>query len=404
VAPGQHDPGRTISHVTHAREHAETIKRVRSNSPQLRADILSALEKISWYKELDADTRSWIGMVVDGGIARLCDSLADPTDSASPGRSFDAVPFDAARAVTLAQTVELIRTTLDVGINSVPKLAEPQERAWLTSEFERFGRELAFGTATVYARAAEERGSWDGRLEAHIIDLMLAGGNEASLTSTAMAISWPVNRGLVVFAGEVGLRAESVARSIKARGRGESEDLIAVVHGMVVIVLRAHAAGNSTKVAEPPAELTSRSKVVICASAPNLVEGAIALQAVMAGISALPATPELRGLVPADQLLVERLMLNDPLAKRQLINGIYHELLESGPDAVATAEAMIATGGSLAAAARRVPVHISTLRYRLDRIQQQTGCDLREPAALHAARLALALGRLDCAPTASYEP
>jgi DNA-binding PucR family transcriptional regulator len=55
----------------------------------------------------------------------------------------------------------------------------------------------------------------------------------------------------------------------------------------------------------------------------------------------------------------------------------------------ATAETYFDTGGNLEEAARRLHVHVSTLRYRLGRITELTGVNLRDPRATLDLQVAL---------------
>jgi hypothetical protein len=126
---------------------------------------LERLAERAWFASLPPDVRSWVGVVVEGGIDGFGQWLADPSgEPAEPGTGFAAVPESVSRAVTLEQTVEMVRTVVQVVEAAVPELAEPAQEAALRSEVERYGREVAFAVARVYARAAEQRGAWDARL------------------------------------------------------------------------------------------------------------------------------------------------------------------------------------------------------------------------------------------------
>ena len=54
----------------------------------------------------------------------------------------------------------------------------------------RYGREVAFATAEVYARAAEVRGAWDARLEALVVDSVLRAEADETMLSRASALGW----------------------------------------------------------------------------------------------------------------------------------------------------------------------------------------------------------------------
>ncbi|MEZ5101593.1 MAG: helix-turn-helix domain-containing protein [Thermoleophilia bacterium] len=61
---------------------------------------------------------------------------------------------------------------------------------------------------------------------------------------------------------------------------------------------------------------------------------------------------------------------------------------------VATLDAYFASGGSVAAAARRLPVHVNTMHLRLARIGELLGADWRERDRAVELNLALRLHRL----------
>jgi len=85
--------------------------------------------------------------------------------------AFRIAPRDLARRLTLRQTVELVRVATDVLEERLPPLAADEDEFRVLSEAVlRFGREVAFAAATAYAGAAEDRGAWDARLEALVVD------------------------------------------------------------------------------------------------------------------------------------------------------------------------------------------------------------------------------------------
>ncbi len=53
----------------------------------------------------------------------------------------------------------------------------------LTEAILRYGRELGFAAASVYASAAESRGAWDTRLEALVVDAVVRGDTGSDLQS-----------------------------------------------------------------------------------------------------------------------------------------------------------------------------------------------------------------------------
>ena len=99
-----------------------------------------------------------------------------------------------ARSVTLQQTVELVRTTIAVAEDNLPLLAGADADV-VREELLRFSREIAFAAARVYASAAENRGSWDARLEALVIDNLVSGSVVGDpLPSQLAALGWRRHR------------------------------------------------------------------------------------------------------------------------------------------------------------------------------------------------------------------
>jgi hypothetical protein len=80
------------------------------------------------------------------------------------------------RSVSLPQVVEPVRLAVELVEAQVPKLAAPGEETWLREAVLRYGRDIAFAAAEVYASDAEERGAWDARLEALVVDALLRSG------------------------------------------------------------------------------------------------------------------------------------------------------------------------------------------------------------------------------------
>ena len=87
--------------------------------------------------------------------------------------------------MSLRQTLDLVRTVVDVVESRVESLAGPGDEQLLRESVLRFSREIAFAAAEVYAGAAEARGAWDARLEALVVDAVLRGEADDSMQSRA---------------------------------------------------------------------------------------------------------------------------------------------------------------------------------------------------------------------------
>ena len=98
---------------------------------------------------------------------------------------FGAAPRELLRSVSLQQTLQLIRVTVEVVEDRVKDGGESLREAILL-----YSREIAFAAADVYARAAEARGLWDARLEALVVDSILSGEYDDELPSRIAALGW----------------------------------------------------------------------------------------------------------------------------------------------------------------------------------------------------------------------
>lgn len=67
-------------------------------------------------------------------------------------------PRELTRAITLRQTVEMVRTTIEVMEAAIEEVAAPGDESVLREALLVYAREIAFATAQVYAQAAEARG------------------------------------------------------------------------------------------------------------------------------------------------------------------------------------------------------------------------------------------------------
>ncbi|MYW76369.1 PucR family transcriptional regulator, partial [Pseudonocardia sp. SID8383] len=170
-----------------------TLRRLELASSRLAAACLAEMERrCPWFAGLPADQRAGVALVTQTGVANFVSWLREPARTTPlTAEAFRIAPRDLARRISLRQTVELVRIAADVFEEHLPPLADDgTERHELTEAVLRFGREIAFAAATVYAGAAESRGAWDARLEALVVDAVLRGDTDGALVSRAAALGW----------------------------------------------------------------------------------------------------------------------------------------------------------------------------------------------------------------------
>jgi hypothetical protein len=381
--------------MTH--DHPRTVRRVTKATGLISTAALDRMHRdLVWYRTLPPEQRSWIGLIVQTGVENFTAWLNDPERGARlPIEVFSAAPPEMTRAVSLQQTVELVRLTVDVLEGRVEELAAPGEADWLRTALLRYSRELAFAAAQIYAQAAESRGAWDARLEAAVVDAILRGEPDEALHSRVSALGWTRPGPVAVIVGSTTEHDPAVmAKAVHRIARHAEIDVLVGVQGerLVVVVgglADVRPAGVALAAAFGP------GPVVVGPAVPELASATRSAAAALAGLRAAAAWPEAPRPVEADDLLAERAIIGDTLAKRQLIEEIYRPLVAAGPAVLDTVAAFLEQTGSLEATARLLFVHPNTVRYRLRRVVEVTGALPTSSRSAFTLRVALTLGRLE---------
>ncbi|NUS74234.1 MAG: helix-turn-helix domain-containing protein [Corynebacteriales bacterium] len=347
-------------------------------------------ETLPWYRELPADRRSWITLVVQAGVRALADWLRDPTTApAGMGEHiFADAPREMVSAITLQQTVALIRVTVQVVEEQVPHLAAEGEEHALREAILLYSREVAFGAAEVYARAAERRGAWDLRLQALLVDALLS-ENSAEIAARAAALGWEGQPPLVVAIGTA--PASQDLSEVMEAGHRIGLDVLAGMHSDQLIVVVAGAADPVATVAALAGSF-GPGPIVVGDQVDTVPEAARSAKTAEAGYQAATAWPGAPRPVRASELLPERALAGDESARHAL--RVLVGTLEKASGLRDTLIAYTESGGSLEATARLLFVHPNTVRYRLGRISELTGIAVTTPRGSFTLRLALAISHI----------
>src|SRR5258708_21682631 len=191
VSPKASPPGPADGEGRRVRD--ETIARLEQSMSALGAASMASMDaRLPWFQALSAETRSWLGLVPQAGVAAFVGWIKHPERGrpAVAGEVFGTAPRELARAVSLQQAVEMVRVIVDVVESRVDDLAAPGGESELLEAVLRYTREVAFAAAQVYAKSAEARGAWDARLEALVVDSLVRGEINESLPSWAAALNW----------------------------------------------------------------------------------------------------------------------------------------------------------------------------------------------------------------------
>lgn len=348
-----------------------------------------------WVGALDAADRSWLGVIAQEAVTRFADWLRNP-QSTSTGSTeiFKAAPRSLARSVSLQQTVALIRLIVESVEEDAAELVGPELRDLLHEAVLVYSREVAFSVAEVYAHAAENRGAWDARLETFAIDAVVRGAPDETLRSRVSTLGWTGRGSVVVLVGAAPPRQTArFTGELRSQARQLTPDVLVGLQGEKVVAILAHP-DSPLEVARQVAGYFEAGHVVIGPVVRSISEAGRSARAAIAGMLAVPGWAHAPNPALADDLLPERMLNGDPLARRALIETIYRPLVAAGPTLVETAEQYIAQGQSLEGAARQLYVHPNTVRYRLRRITQVVGWDPTDAREGFVLRIALAVGRL----------
>ena len=378
------------------RGSAATQRRIERSSGVLSTAANKHMEAhYDWYRDLSAEDRSWVGLVAQAGIAAFIAWYRDPSDTPQVSVDvFGTAPRELTRSISLVQTLDLVRSVVDVVEDDVAQLAAPGEESNLREAVLRYSREIAFGAAQVYAGAAEARGAWDARLESLVVDAVLRGEADDSMQSRVSALGWESVSHVAVIAGltPVGSAADAVDAIRQAASRLKVESLGAVQGRRLVAILGG--LDDPSLTVRALAECFGDGPIVIGPTVPHLFAAGRSARAALSGLDAARAWPDAPRPVLADELFPERVLAGDAPARRALIDRVYRPLSNAGGALLQTATTYLDGGGGLESTARILFVHPNTVRYRLGRIEVVTGYDLSNPREAHTVRLAVALGRL----------
>lgn len=388
------------------RTKAQTLARLRAISGELATATLRRLdEDLPWYREMPPGRRSAVGLVAQAGITSFISWFDDPASTPWIAADvFGAAPRELLRSVSLQQTLQLIRITVEVVEKRVGNDETLREGILL------YSREIAFAAADVYARAAEARGLWDARLEALVVDSILTGEYDGELPSRIAALGWNGHGAVSVLVGTAP-RMLDVDQLRRTARHLDADVLIGVQGSRLVLVL-----GRVEPPADGEAEREHREvlpfleiarqlepgfgpgHLVLGHEVPELLDAAKSARAALAGFAVARAWRNAPRPTHSDDLLPERAFAGDPLARATLITRIYKPLQAHSKELLTTVWCYLDNGRSLEATARELFVHPNTVRYRLKRISELIGWDATGAREALILQCALIVGSIADAP------
>lgn len=385
-----------MSDAESMRRRAETARRLRAGIGVLSSVTLQRLEtQLPWYRTMSSSDRSWVGLLAQSGISSFVDWYRKPDKNLRVVSDlFKTAPRDLVRAISLQQTLQLLKTVVEVVEERVPDIARPVEQPALREAVLVYSREVAFAAADVYARAAEARGSWDARLEAMVIDALVRGDSVDELASRTAAFGWQSEGPVCVIVGRAPQRsAKKGLDGIRRKAQRWADDALLGIHdNRLLIVL-----GGVTELDDAVEDLSDcfgPSEVIVGPTVPALAEAATSAKAAIRALKAATARPDSPRPVKADDLLPERALSGDRIALGELIERYYAPLTSGTGQLLKTVSAYVEYGSSLEATAKALSVHPNTVRYRLRKITDAIGLDPTSSRDAFVIHIALVYGRL----------
>ncbi|MDN4173891.1 helix-turn-helix domain-containing protein [Nocardioides sp. SOB77] len=356
--------------------------------------------ELPWFRELSAQDRSWVGLIVQAGIKAFVDWFRADDGSPAPGANelaasvFGAAPRALAGVINLQQTVDLVRLSIAVVESDVDRLLDAEDVPLVRAAVLRYAREVAFATAEVYARAAEVRGAWDARLEALVVDAVLRSEADEAVLSRASALGWGAVGDVAVVLGAVpgGRAAADLPEEVRRAARSAGLEALCAVQGDRLVVLLG-GVEDPRVAAESVVGSFGAGPVVVGPAADDLAGAHVSARAAVSAHRAAAGWPGAPRPVQSIELLPERALAGDGHARRHLVEQLYLPLLQARGTMIETLATYLDEGSSIEATARTLFVHPNTVRYRLRQVTELTGFSPTRPRDAFVLRIALVLGR-----------
>jgi DNA-binding PucR family transcriptional regulator len=374
------------------------LRRLKQYSGRFSTEAVTAMqERLPFFAELEASQRASVALVVQTAVANFVEWMTDPSSNVNyTARAFELMPQDLTRRMPLRHSVDMIRVTLEFFEEVVPLLTRDDEQLTaLTVGILKYSRDAAFSAATVYADAAEARGTWDSRMEASVVDAVVRGDTGPELLSRAAALNWDTTAPATVVVGTPALgREDHASQDVRDSAARHGRAALTDVHGTYLVAIVSGQLTPTEKVFGDLLEAFSDGPVVIGPTAPMLTAAYHSASEAISGMNAVAGWRGAPRPVQARELLPERALMGDASAIAALHTDVMRPLADAGPTLTETLDAYLDCGGAIEACARKLFVHPNTVRYRLRRIADFTGRDPTQPRDAYVLRVAATVGHL----------
>lgn len=351
--------------------------------------IERAQRTMPWLREMPARRLALMHRVTQAGIRAFQAYFRDPA-SADPMDMFSVAPRELVRSVTLQQTLQLMRVTSSLIEENVTTAAEREASVV-------FSRQLAFAAAELYALVGDGSGLWERRLEQYVVDAALHGPLSDTLHQRIRSVGWRGHGPTIAAIGSAPEGGDTDRLRRLAWDAG-ADVLVGTAGGRLVAiasVVEGHEGEELGAVAAAIADGFGPGPVLVGPIVGDITDAWRSLAAASVAADVVAASDATSRVVDADDLLPERALAGDTLARTALIARAYTPLRDARQPLLATARRFVEAGGAVEAAARRLDVHPNTVRYRLKRIADATGLDPTAARDSFVLQCALRLGLIE---------
>lgn len=178
---------------------------------------------------------------------------------------------------------------------------------------------------------------------------------------------------------------------------GGNQPLIGVYGNLIMVCARVQAAVTPEVACTAMMSAFSEKDAVYLSTVRTGIDGASrTIRETLFSLQAAPSLVDPPRPIRADEMLPERALLGDDLARDELYCNVYCVLRGQNADdpTFLTVTTFLRYGGSLEMTSKELNVHPNTVRYRLKRAAETTGWDANDPRDAFVLNTAIAVGRM----------
>ncbi|KFI63710.1 PucR family transcriptional regulator [Bifidobacterium cuniculi] len=230
-------------------------------------------------------------------------------------------------------------------------------------------------------------------------ECLLNGIDDSRVTALLNIVGWRGEFSCFAIGGEP---AQSLGDTVAAM-RGSIADLggiaplIGVYGSIIIMCARVQAAVSPEVACTAVMPAFAKDRAVYLSPIRAGLEGAMhTVRETVFSLQAAPALLNAPRPLRADDVLPERALIGDDLARDELYRNVYLVLRGDNDDdpTFRTVSTFLEHGGSLETTAKELGIHPNTVRYRLKRAAETIGWDVTDPRDAFVLNTALAIGRI----------